>query len=408
MTKMKSFEELNIKPEIVQALKQEGIVEPTAIQQKTIPLIQTGKDVVGISRTGSGKTASFGIPLLEKIKLKQGVQALILAPTRELANQISGELRKWSKNLNLNIAVVFGGVGLRPQEHAVANSEIVVGTPGRILDLLMRGSLDVSKLNTFVLDEADKMVEMGFIEDIEKILSPMPDNRQILLFGATISNEIDYIKSKYMHDVIVVETELYVEKDLLKQYYYDTKIHEKFSLLVHVLKKEETYRAIIFCSKRTTVELVNKNLRLQGVKSEMIHGKMSQNKRLFVIDRFNKGKVNYLVASAVAARGLDIKDITHILNYDLSKDPQEYIHRVGRTARAGESGKAVTLLSHQDHGVFHSILDRYDINAELLPQEEFPRLRFEIPQRNHSSGRRHYHGNRHNSSNSNNSHRRRY
>lgn len=382
------FETLNVKPEIVTALKEEEIIKPTAIQERTIPLVHEGKDVVGISRTGSGKTVSFGVPLLEKICPGKGVQGLVLAPTRELANQISGELRKWSRYLNLNIATIFGGVAIGPQERAISRSEIIVGTPGRVLDHLGRGNLDLSKLNTFVLDEADKMVEMGFIEDIEQILSATPNDRQILLFGATISDEIDYLRTKYMHDVEVAETELYVKKDLLRQYYYDTKIHEKFSLLVHLLKKEKTNRAIIFCSKRTTVELVNRNLRAQGIKSEMIHGKMSQNKRLFVIDGFNKGKVNYLVASAVAARGLDIKDVTHVFNYDLSKDPQEYIHRVGRTARAGESGKAITLLSPQDHGAFHSIFDRYDIDAELLPEESFPRLRFEVGSRYNNQGPR--------------------
>lgn len=374
-----TFENLNIMPEILGALKEEGILEPTSIQEKTIPLVQQGKDLVGISRTGSGKTASFGIPLLQKMVPKQGVQGLILAPTRELANQISEELRKWSKYLNLRIATVFGGVGMDPQIRAMETSEIIVATPGRLLDHMSRGNVEFTKLKCFVLDEADKMVEMGFIEDIERILSATPNNRQIVLFGATISDEVDYLKRTYMNNVVMAETELYVKKDLLKQYYYNVEAHQKFSLLAHLLKKEEqsSGRVMIFCSKRSTVELVNRNLRSNGIKSEMIHGKMSQNKRLSTIDRFNKGKANYLVASAVAARGLDIKDVTHIFNYDLSNDPQEYIHRVGRTARAGESGKAITLLSHQDHGAFHAIFSRYSIDAEELPDETYPKLRFE-------------------------------
>ena len=376
-TNKKTFETLNVKPEIVQVLKEEGIIEPTAIQEKTIPIVYAGNDLIGISRTGSGKTASFGIPLLEKVQANGGVQGLILAPTRELANQISGELRKWSKYLNLNVATIFGGVGMDPQIRDMTRSEIVVGTPGRTLDHLERGNLNLSRLTCFVLDEADKMVEMGFIEDIERIISAAPKNRQILLFGATISNEVDYIRNKYMRNVVMAETELQVKKDLLKQSYYNVKPHEKFSLLVYLLKKEEIGRVIIFCSKRSTVELVNKNLRLQGIKTEMIHGKMTQNKRLSVIERFNSGKTDYLVASAVAARGLDIKGITHIFNYDLSQDPQEYVHRVGRTARAGESGEAITLLSDQDHEAFYAIFDRYKIDAEELPMEEFPRLRFE-------------------------------
>lgn len=381
----KTFELLQVKAELVRALKEDGIVEPTTIQEKTIPLVHEGKDVIGISRTGSGKTASFGIPLLEKVQKGKGVQGLILAPTRELANQISNELRKWSKYMNLNTATVFGGVSLDPQTEQIARSEVVVGTPGRILDHLERGSLDLSRLSCFVLDEADKMVEMGFIEDIERILSATPNNRQILLFGATISNEIDDIKQRYMDNVEVAEAELQVQKDLLKQYYYEVRNHEKFSLLVHLLKKEETNRVMIFCSKRSTVELVHKNLRLQNIKCEMIHGKMRQNKRLQVIDRFNDGKVNILVASAVAARGLDIRDVTHIFNYDLAGDPQEYIHRVGRTARAGESGKAITLLAEQDHDALRAILRRYDIDVEEMPQENFQKLRFQTIQRNRNN-----------------------
>ena len=382
---MSTFEVLNVKQEIIKALREEGIVEPTTIQLKTIPLVHEGKDLIGISRTGSGKTASFGIPLLEKIHPGQGVQGLVLAPTRELAVQISNELRKWGRYLNVTIATVYGGVGLEQQIGSLARADVVVGTPGRVLDLLSRGNLRLSGLTCFILDEADKMVEMGFIEDIEEILSKTAKGRQIMLFGATISNEIDYLKNKYMSNVAVAEAELQVKKDLLKQYYYGVKNHEKFSLLVHLLQKEEMGRVLIFCSKRSTVELLYKNLRLQGVKTEMIHGKMRQSKRLQVIERFNDGKISYLVASAVAARGLDIKDITHVFNYDLSKDPQEYIHRVGRTARAGESGKAITLLAEQDHEAFRSVIGRYRIDVEEMPLEPFAKLRFEAGARQHRS-----------------------
>ncbi len=378
-----SFEVLQVRPEIIRALKEDGIVEPTTIQVKTIPLVHEGRDIVGISRTGSGKTASFGVPLLEMVRPQGGVQGLVLTPTRELANQISGELKKWSKYMKLSIATVFGGVSIEPQAHQIVHSEIVVGTPGRIIDHLQRGTLKLSRLSCFVLDEADKMVEMGFIEDIERILSATPQEKQMLLFGATISGEIDYLRGKYMSNVVVAEAELHVHKDLLKQYYYNIEEFQKFSLLVHLLKKEETTgRVLIFCSKRSTVELVYKNLREQGVKAAMIHGKMSQNQRLRVIEQFNKGDLKYLVASSVAARGLDIKDITHVINYDLSQDPQEYIHRVGRTARAGESGKAITLLSPKDFGTFQGVFDRYDIEIEELPPEQFPRLPFKTMQRN--------------------------
>ncbi len=227
---------------------------------------------------------------------------------------------------------------------------------------------------------------MGFIEDIERALSATPDDRQILLFGATISREIDYLRDTYMKNVAMAEAELHVKKDLLEQYYYDVRHNQKFSLLVHLLKEEKTGRVIIFCSKRSTVELVFKNLKLNGIKAEQIHGKMSQNKRLRAIDKFNDGYVHYLVASAVAARGLDIKFVTHVFNYDLAKDPQEYVHRVGRTARAGEEGKAITLLSEHDHDAFRAILQRYPLEVEELELPDFPKVRFEVPRRDDRRG----------------------
>ena len=381
------FEELNVEANIVRALKELSIVEPTQIQEKAIPIVHSGKDLIGMSRTGSGKTAAFGIPILEKVDTKQGLQILVMAPTRELACQISAELQKFGKYTKCRIATVYGGVSLGPQIDQINRAHIVVGTPGRLCDHLGRGNLNLSNLTCFVLDEADKMVEMGFIEDIETMLSYTPKNRQILLFGATISGEIDKIKQRHMNQPVIAEAESQVKQELLEQYFYNTKQHEKFSLLVHLLNKEKIGRAIIFCSTRATVEIVSKNLRNQGIKSEMIHGKLTQNRRLRVIDNFNKGKVEMLVASSVAARGLHIDDVTHVFNYDLSRDPQEYIHRIGRTARAGESGKAITLLSTKDHSIFADILHRYKVDVKELPNEEFPRLKFDLGRNDSFGGR---------------------
>jgi ATP-dependent RNA helicase DeaD len=313
-----TFELLEIKPEIIKALKEQGIESPTSIQKKSIPLIKSGKDVIGVSKTGSGKTASFGVPILESIKPGQGLQVLILAPVRELAVQISNELKKFSKYMRCSITTVFGGVALEPQIRDIAKSEIVVGTPGRLLDHLERKNMNLSRISCFVLDEADKMVEMGFIEDINKILSCTPKNKQVLLFGATISHEIEQLKKRHMKDPSVAKADVHVKEEFLEQFYYNIKPHEKFSLLVHLLKKEKSKRTIIFCSARSTVEGVAKNLRNNGIKVEMIHGKLSQNRRLKIMEGFNHGHSNTLVASAVAARGLDIKDVTHIFNYDLS------------------------------------------------------------------------------------------
>ncbi|MBW3019439.1 DEAD/DEAH box helicase [Candidatus Woesearchaeota archaeon] len=369
------FEDINVSSDIVRALNDIGLVNPTLIQEKAIPLIQEGKDLVGISKTGSGKTAAFGVPLLEKMEKGKGIQGLIIVPTRELAVQISKELVKFGKYSNCFITTVFGGVALDPQIQNMRRAEIVVGTPGRLLDHLERGNLDLSHTKCVVLDEADKMVEMGFIEDIDRILS-QARKEQMLLFGATISDEINYLKKRYMTDPATAEAEKQVKGDFLAQYYYDVQINEKFSLLVHLLKKEQPERAIIFCSARATVDIVAKNLRDQGIKAEMIHGKLTQNKRLRAIENFHKGKPNILVASSVAARGLDIKDVTHVFNYDLSQDPQEYVHRIGRTARAGETGKAITLLSHKDYDTFSMVLERHEMKIEKCEKEDFPKLRF--------------------------------
>ncbi len=372
-----TFEELGVKPELVKALHELGIDIPTEIQKKAILPILSGKDLIGRSKTGSGKTAAFGVPLLQRIVPRKGLQAVILSPTRELACQIAEELGKFSRYLPCSIATVYGGVSLQPQVQQIARADILVGTPGRVLDHLHQRTLNLSTVGSFVLDEADKMVEMGFIEDVEAILSFTPRGRQMLLFGATLSSQIDQLTQRYLQQPIIAEAEVQVEEEFLTQYYYDCQPQEKFSLLFHLLQKEEIGQAIIFCSSRSTVELVQKNLRLQGIKAEMIHGKLSQNRRLAVIRAFNQGKQSILVASPVAARGLDIKGVTHVFNYDLSRDPQEYIHRIGRTARAGETGKAITLLSQKDYDTFNEILRFHRVTVEELPREPFVRMPFD-------------------------------
>ncbi len=370
------FQELNIKAEVIKALSENGIKEPTSIQQKAIPLIKRGKDLIGKSKTGSGKTAAFGIPLLDAIRPRAGAQALILAPTRELAIQISGELEKFGKYTDIRIATVYGGVAINPQIRAIARADIIVGTPGRVLDHLQRKTMILSKLKHFVLDEADRLVDMGFIRDIEHILSYTPRKKQMLLFGATLSREVERLKQSHMNHPVIAEAESQVEEEYLEQYYYNVEQKEKFSLLVHLLNNEKTDQVIIFCSNRFMVERVSKNLKAQNMKVGMIHGRLTQNKRLRIINDFNRGRPNILVASPVAARGLDIKGVSHIFNYDLSQDPQEYVHRVGRTARAGETGVAITLLSQRDHGAFKQIMHNYDMNIRELEADKFPYLKF--------------------------------
>jgi ATP-dependent RNA helicase DeaD len=384
-----NFENLSVKPEIVRALAEMGITEPTTIQEKALPIILSGKDMIGISKTGSGKTAAFGVPLLNKLVSGKPRQFLVLSPTRELAIQIAQELQKFGKYLRFSVTTVYGGVGYGPQIEGMARSEVIVSTPGRLLDHLERKQVDLSMLGCIVLDEADKMVEMGFIEDVEKIIQATAKQKQILLFGATISEEVRHIKQRYMHDPQTAEASRHVEEEYLAQFYYNVEPREKFSMLVHLMKKEGKPRSIVFCSTRNTVEIVTRNLRANGFKAEMIHGKLAQNKRSAVIEDVKSGKTDILVASAVAARGLDIKEVTHIFNYDLSRDPQEYVHRVGRTARAGDTGKSITLLGPQDHDAFNDILRRYQMNVVCLPREDFAQIPFAARQnRDGPRGRR--------------------
>jgi ATP-dependent RNA helicase RhlE len=376
-----TFETFGIKPELLKSLKEMGIVEPTLIQKDAIPLIKEGRDVIGKSKTGSGKTAAFAIPILEKIIPGKESQALILAPTRELAVQIAKEIEAIAKYTSISVVTVYGGVSYNPQINGLKKCEIIVATPGRMADHIEKRHVDISKLSFFVLDEADKMSNMGFLEDISYILDHTPQSQQMLLFSATISKDVNFLRDNYMTNSAELEAEEFVEEDLLKQYYYNVSPHEKFSFLVHLLEKEETGQVLIFCSKRSTVELVAKNLRTNGVKADCIHGKLSQHKRLQIIENYNKGRQKVLVASAVAARGIHVDGVTHVFNYDLSQDPEEYIHRIGRTARAGDSGKAITLLSNNDHDIFSAIHHNYDVKIELLPLDKFKRLNFDAGQR---------------------------
>jgi len=380
------FENIGINKEVVKALKEMGIEEPTDIQEKTIPEILKGNDIIGISKTGSGKTFAFGTPVLDKIKNGQGIQLLVVVPVRELAEQVAKELRKCSKYLNPTIAVIYGGVSMDPQQHNLRKADIIVGTPGRLVDHLNRRNLNLSKIKVVVLDEADKMATMGFIEDVEELLRATPKSRQTLLFGATISEEIAKLRDRYMNKPQVIKSAAHVDETLLNQYYYDVEQKEKFSLLVHLIKKEKPKLGIVFCSTRRNTEVVAKNLQKYDIEAREVHGKMGQASRTKVIEGFHKGKPHILVATAVAARGLDIKNVTHVFNYDIPRNAEEYIHQVGRTARAGVTGKAISLLTQMDHANFSAVLRRYPVKVTKLPIEEFEKIKFDSGKGNQSYG----------------------
>ena len=369
------FQELGLNPQLVKAVEEIGYEEPTDIQIKTIPIIREGRDVFGQSSTGSGKTAAFGLPILEKINHQGHVQVLVLVPTRELCEQVAHEFVKFSKYKPVKILAVYGGVGIGQQIKHLSNTDIVIGTPGRILDHIDRGTLNLKNVKFLVLDEADKMFDMGFVNDIRKIIKYVPKDRQTLLFSATISSDIIHLAKNYMRNPDKIKTESYVQKGQLGQTYYNVTAGDKFSLLVHLLAREKPTVAIVFCATRKRVNLVEKNLK-KYISVLAIHGGLTQSKRNSIMELVKKGEVNVLVATDVAARGIDIRTVTHVFNYDVPKISKDYTHRIGRTARAGETGKAITLLCPEDHENFRQVLKDSDI--DVAEKQDFQRLQFEV------------------------------
>src|SRR3989344_4830229 len=309
---------IHLQQEIAKAAEDLGYTEWTDVQKRTIPKVQEGKDVIAQSSTGSGKTAAFGLPILEKIIHGQGLQVLILVPTRELCEQVNKEMRKFSKYKKMNIITVYGGVSINPQIDALRTADIVVATPGRMIDHIQRRTIQLNKVNILVLDEADKMFEMGFIDHVKRIISYLKQNRQTLLFSATISGQVHNIVKNYMKNPELIKVKSYVDEGKLVQHYYDVPSRDKFSLLAYLLKHEKGL-TIIFCATRRMVDILSKNLYTNGIKALKLHGGMSQNRRKQAIDMFHGSKADVLIASDVAARGLDIKNVTHIINYDIPK-----------------------------------------------------------------------------------------
>lgn len=366
-----------ISSRLLDAAESMGFKEPTKIQEKCIPLILKGTDVVGQAETGSGKTVAFALPILDSIRQGQGIQVLVLTPTRELCVQVTGVFEDFGKPLGIRSTSVYGGVGLEPQIERMKRSEVVVGTPGRVLDHLGRRTMDLSRVRFLILDETDKMFEMGFIEDVEEIIKHVPRKRQTLMFSATLSYGIQEMMKKHLHNPVMIRTQSYVDTRKLKQVYYDIyNQSDKFSLLVYLLKRKTSGLAIVFCATRQESGIVATNLKRQGVNAMAIHGGMTQNKREQSLEALKRENIDVLVATDVAARGLDIKNVTHVYNYDVPKTAKEYIHRIGRTARAGEAGEAVTLLTMRDHDNFRRVLADEGVNVDQEGIPDFRRLPF--------------------------------
>jgi len=343
------FEEFNLSKRTLDAIDALGYESPTPIQEAVLPLALSGKDIVGHSCTGSGKTVAFSIPIAERVDTGKGLKVLVIAPTRELCIQITKDIRDISHNHRLRVVPVYGGQPINVQLKKLGRADVIVATPGRLLDHIRRRSINLGKIELLILDEADRMLDMGFIDDIRIIIRATPRYRQTMVFGATIPNIILQLSRKYMNSPEYVKISTEVNKPNIEEFFLQVPDGEKFQLLRYLLDTEEPQSAMIFCNTRRLTDTVAENLRSPGLGAMAIHGDMKQSKRERVIESFYKKEFNILCATDVASRGLDISDVTHVINYDVPMDPEDYTHRIGRTARMGKKGRAVTLLSPSGH-----------------------------------------------------------
>jgi ATP-dependent RNA helicase DeaD len=369
------FNDLDLRPELVQAVTERGYTEPTPIQAGVIPAMIAGQDVIGQAQTGTGKTAAFALPLLQNLEPDQKrPQGLVLAPTRELALQVAEAITAYGQFCRVRVLAVYGGQAYGPQIGGLKRgADIIVGTPGRIIDLLDRKVLDLSGIRTLVLDEADEMLSMGFIEDIENILSQTPETRQTALFSATLPAPIRRLADRYMHDPqsITIQREQVTVAAIEQRYYMVNEI-DKTAALTRLFEVEEITSALIFVRTRAgTGDLANE-LTVRGFPAEALSGELSQDARERTLNRFRQNQVKVLVATDVAARGLDIDDISHVFNFDLPEDPEIYVHRIGRTGRAGKTGIAISLITPRERRRLREVEDftRQKLNRANLPTIE--------------------------------------
>jgi len=375
------FNKLGLGPRLIKGVSQMGYTDPTPIQSEAIPHILGGADVVGVAQTGTGKTAAFVLPMLQRIPSHRGVRALVVTPTRELALQIAEVVRGISRHTGHRVAVVYGGVGLQPQINKLRRGvDVVVACPGRLLDLHSRGAVDLSEVETLVLDEADRMLDMGFWPEVRRILGLLPEKRQNLLFSATMSREVLKVVESTLHNPVRVEVSppnTPVER--VEQSLYPVCGTQKTDLLVGLLKRNHHTRALVFTRTKHRADRLSKQLERKGVASAAIHGDRTQGQRQQALEAFRSGRSPVLVATDVVARGIDVDEVTHVINYDMPNTPEDYVHRIGRTARAGASGTAISLLSAEEFAVLTEIekvlgsklacedLDGFDYSPREVP-----------------------------------------
>ena len=385
-----SFRELNLSPQIVQAVRDAGYTEPTPIQMAAIPLISTGHDIIGIAQTGTGKTAAYVLPILMKLAASKpngqsrGPRALVIAPTRELVVQIEENVRAYAKHIRLRVATVFGGVSERPQIQALRSGvDLVVATPGRLIDLMDQGVANLSVVEFLVLDEADRMLDMGFLPPIRRIVKALPQKRQTLLFSASLSHEIEELTHQFQQSPKIVQIGRRANPvEAITQLAYEVPPHLKSALLLHLLGDSKFDTVLVFTRTRRGADKIARRLESSGIKTDTIHSNRSQNQRLRALKDFKSGAVRVLVATDIAARGIDVDGISHVVNYDFPMHSEDYVHRIGRTGRAHAIGDAISFITPEDQGSLRSLerfigrgvvrkkAEGFDYNQAAPPRDE--------------------------------------
>jgi ATP-dependent RNA helicase RhlE len=399
-----SFATLGLAPELLRAVADQGYTTPTPIQAQAIPVVLAGKDLLGAAQTGTGKTAGFTLPLLQILSAKANashsparhpIRALVITPTRELCAQVEDSVRTYGKYIKLKSITVYGGVGINPQIDALRKGvDILVATPGRLLDHVQQRTVDLRQVEILVLDEADRMLDMGFIHDIRKILALLPAKRQNLLFSATFPDEIRKLASSFMHQPVTVEVaRRNTPAELVSQVAHPVDAARKRELLAHLVKSNDWKQVLVFCRTKHGANRLAQQLSREGINADAIHGNKSQGARERALGDFKDGKVRVLVATDIAARGLDIEALPHVVNYDLPHVAEDYVHRIGRTGRAGVEGEAVSLVSAEERSLMAAIERLINRKVESRPIEGFhpgsaaPRVAQQQPSRNNGQRR---------------------
>ncbi len=375
------FEDLKLIPSILKALKEEGYTAPTSIQEKSIPLILNGEDVLGTAQTGTGKTAAFGVPIIQHLanefpeqKRKRKISTLVITPTRELAIQIADSFTTYSKYTSITNTVIFGGVNQGPQTTALRNGvDVLVATPGRLLDLMDQGYISLRDVKYFILDEADRMLDMGFINDIKKIIVKLPKKRQSLFFSATMpKNIVDLSQEILVNPKQVSVAPVSSTAETIQQYLYLTNKSTKIDLLYHILKDQDLKQVLLFSRTKHGADRIVRNLRKKNVQSAAIHGDRSQNQRQKALNDFKEGKVRVLVATDIAARGIDIDKLQYVINYDIPNESETYVHRIGRCGRAGEAGISISISEPEENEYIRDIEKLIKMKIEIIEDNPFP------------------------------------